>query len=290
MQAGYGVNILSQAASGRVNAARESTEMGLMWLNELVLALVDTFDEGEGVELWGRDAGSEKLYKLCLYKEDIDGYYENAVQLKLNLPQDDMALQTLGIRLHDSGLLSDETFWDKFMKIAMPADEKHRILAEQARRHPDIMKKMAVLHFMKQNPENWWSFLKGTEFEATARQMANDAARDLGIPLPPDLAEEQAGPGPGMPMPPMPPVAPPAPPMPPMGPLGPMGPPPIQPPAPLIPPQGGGIPPQMQGQIQGETLGLPPDLNPALFAQIVGKPMSPTEELDALAGPIPPRG
>lgn len=285
MQAGYGVNILSQAASGRVNAVRESTELALMWLNELVLALVDSFDEGDGVELWGRNEGDGKLYKLCLYAKDISGYYENAVQLKLNLPSDDMALQTLGIRMVDSGLLSAQTFWDKYLKITVPADEKNRILAQQTEKHPDIMKKMSILHFMKQYPDAWWIYLKGTEFEQMARQMATDAALELGIPLPPGF---EPAPPPMTPlMPQSPGGAPPALSGGPMGPpMPPPGVPPIQPPAMLTGPMGGGMPPEMQGQLGGaESMGLPPDLNPALFANITGQDMAPVDEMAALLPP-----
>ena len=282
MQAGYGVNILSQAASGRVNAVRESLELGLTWLNELVLGLVEAFDEdNNGVELFGRDERDNKLYKCCLYKDDIQGYYENAVQLKLNLPSDDMALQTLGIRMVDSGLLSRQTFHDKYLKITVPSDEQDRILAEQTEKHPDIMKKMSVLQYMKRFPDAWWIYLKGTEFEATARQLATDAALELGIPLPPGF-EPESPEAPGMP------------PMPPMGPdMGP--PPPMMPPAPPMqptqPPQiapmpmGGGLPPEMQGQLGGaEAMGLDPAMNPALFAGMTGQEMAPTDELMALAG------
>jgi len=278
MQAGYGVNILSQAASGRVNAVRESLELGLTWLNELVLGLVEAFDEdNQGVELFGRDERNNKLYKCCLYKDDIGGYYENAVQLKLNLPSDDMALQTLGIRMVDSGLLSRQTFHDKYLKITVPSDEQDRILSEQTEKHPDIMKKMSVLQYMKRFPDAWWIYLKGTEFEATGRQLATDAALELGIPLPPGFEPEPPE-APGMgPVPPMgPDMGPPPPMMPPA--------PPTQPPAMLTGPMGGGIPPEMQGQSQAESFGLPPDLNPALFAGMTGQEMSPADEMAALAG------
>jgi hypothetical protein len=70
--------------------------------------------------------------------------------------------------------------------------------------------------------------------------------------------------------------------MPPGGP--PMGPPPpIQPGMEMIPPQGGGIPPAMQGQFEAENLGLPPDVDPLLFQQLMGNPPPPAEELDMLA-------
>ena len=54
-------------------------------------------------------------------------------------------------------------------------------------------------------------------------------------------------------------------------------------------PMGGGIPAAMQGQLESENLGLPPDADPALFAQLMGRPLPPQEELNLLAG-LPQEG
>jgi hypothetical protein len=35
----------------------------------------------------------------------------------------------------------------------------------------------------------------------------------------------------------------------------------------------------MQGQMEPENLGLPPDVDPILFQQLMGRPMTPQEEL-----------
>jgi hypothetical protein len=281
LQAGYGVNILADAARGRVNAARESLELVLQSLNELVLGLIDAFDDDdEGVELWGRDAGDEKLYKLTLTKDQIGSYFENAVTLKPTVPQDDMAKQTLGIRLVDSGIISPQTYRDKYLNITVPSEEDDRVLAAQAKKHPDIMKKETILMYMRQNPETWEAILKGTEFEQMAYQMAFDA---LGIDPPPGMQTIDQQPQ-GPPMPPMGMMPPGGPPMPPQGP--PMGPPPIQPDAALVGPMGGGIPPELQGMMGGgEAMGMDPAMNPALFAQMTGQPMGAGDELNALLPP-----
>ena len=291
MQAGYGVNILSQSAAGRVQAVREAMERSLMQLNSLVLMLITAMDdENEGVELWGRDPGSEKLYKTCIYKDQIGGYYENAVQLKVSTPQDDIALQTLGIRLADGKYISKQTFRDKYLKITVPGDEEKRIMAEMALENPEVQKVLSVVHVIEAYPLTWESITYGTPLHSIAvgiikndERIAEKVAR--GEIMPPMLMEPQpqpqappmGGPPPGM----MPPG------MPPQGP--PMPPPSIQPPAELIGPQGGGIPPEMQGQVQGETLGFPPDLPPELLAQMLGEGLPPGEELDAIGGPPPMR-
>jgi hypothetical protein len=276
MQAGYGVNILSQAATGRVQAVREAMERSLMQLNELVLMLIDAFDDDdEGVELWGRDAGTEKLYKTCLYKKQIMGYYENAVQLKVSTPQDDIQLQTLGIRLADGKYISKQTLWDKYLKITVPSDEQRRIYAEMALDHPEVQKVLSVTRLIEAYPTTWESMVKSTPLEQMAYRIASEV---LGMPIemPPPPPEMMQGPQ-GMP-----PMG--GPPMPPQGPPMPPGPPPIQPGAELVGPMGGGIPAEMQGQMQGESMGMPPDMDPALFAQIMGLPMGAGEELAMMGG------
>ena len=275
MQAGYGLTILSQAATGRVQAVREAMERSLMQLNSLVLMLIMAFDDDdEGVELWGRDAGSEKLYKTCLYKNQINGYYENAVQLKVSTPQDDIALQTLGIRLADGKYISKATFRDKYLKITVPGDEEKRIMAEMALENPEVQKVLSVANLIRSFPETWEGLVAGTELEQIANKIIE---KTTGIPMgPPPMG----GPPPGMMPPPQ---------GPPPGMM--VGPPPsIQPPAELIGPMGGGIPPEMQGQMGGgEVMGLPPDMPPELLAQIMGQGLPPGEELDAMGGPPPMR-
>ncbi len=60
--------------------------------------------------------------------------------------------------------------------------------------------------------------------------------------------------------------------------------PPGQAPAALTGPMGGGIPPEMQGQMTPEMMGLPANMDPIQFAQLTGRPMPPAEELNRLQG------
>jgi hypothetical protein len=313
MQAGYGVNILSQAAQGRVTAVREALERSLMELNQLILMLIDVFDDdNEGVELWGRDEASGKLYKTCLYKDQIQGYYENEVKFKVSTPQDDIALQTLGIRLADSKYISKQTYRDKYLKITVPSDEQDRIYAEMALENPAVQKNLAVVHLIKSFPMTWESVVKGTEIEQMAYQIVNGVReiQDMvmrGEVMPPMAMMQPMPPPPPMPIPGALPMGGPPPGMPPQGPPPGMMPPipqngalgngnlqpnfstpPIQPPQVTPMPMGGGMIPEVAGQMQGETMGMPPDLDPALFAQIMGQPMAPGDELDMMAGGPPP--
>jgi len=264
MQAGYGVSLLSDAAKGRVKSPLEYLEMGVMAVNESVMALVEAFDDDDdGVELWGKDEGSGKLYKLCLYKDDIGGYYENLCTLRPNLPQDDMGRMAFGLQMAQSGLLSRQTFWDKWVNVAMPTDEQDRIWAERALESQELQQNMMLVKLIELYPKTWDKIIVGSPLEQVAERI-------MGVRKP----QQPALPGMGEPMP-MP--------MPSMG--GPM---PMQPPA-VTPPMGGGIPPIMQGQIEPEQLGLPPDADPALFAQIMGRPLPQNEQLNLLAG-LPQEG
>jgi hypothetical protein len=76
--------------------------------------------------------------------------------------------------------------------------------------------------------------------------------------------------------------------MPPEGPMPPGGP-PLQPDAMLTGPQGGGFPPYMNNQLEGENLGLPQDVDPMLLDQMLNTPGSDLEQL-RMAGGFPPEG
>jgi hypothetical protein len=286
MQAGYGVSLLSDAAKGRIKSPLEYLEMGVMLVNEAVMALVEAFDDDdEGVELWGKEEGSGKLYKLCLYKKDIGGYYENLVTLRPSLPQDDLGRMAFGLQMVQGGMLSRQTFWDKWVNVAMPTDEDDRIWAQKALENPDLQQNMMLVKLMEQYPKTWENIIKGTPLEEVASRIAGPKPQPQLEMMPDGMMP----PAPGGPMPP--------------DPMGMMGPPPDLmmppgmpglPPMPLQPPaipmpMGGGIPPAMQGQLEPENLGLPPAGDPALFAQLMGNPLPDSEQLNLLAG-LPQEG
>jgi hypothetical protein len=41
---------------------------------------------------------------------------------------------------------------------------------------------------------------------------------------------------------------------------------------------------EQQGQLTPELMGLPPGMDPAMFAQLMGQPLPPGEELNGLLG------
>lgn len=269
MQAGYGVSLLSDAAKGRIKSPLEYLELGVMLVNEAVLALIETFDDqGDGVDIWGKDARDNKLYKLTIKGKELGGYYENLVTLRPNLPQDDLQRMTFGLRLAESGRLSNQTLWDKWVNVPMPVDEQDRIWAEKLLESPELAPNLQLAKLMERYPKTWKNLIKGTPLEQLAQKLFGPPQP----PAPPTAAPPMQGGGP--PLPPM------------SGP--PPGMQPIQPPA-VAGPMGGGIPPEMQGQLTPEGMGLPPNLDPALFAQLMGRPMPPQEELNMLAG-MPPGG
>ena len=268
MQAGYGINLLTNAATGRIQSVLNYLEMSVMHVNELVLALVEEFGDDKGVELYAFDDQKNKPYVESLYPDEIKGYHRNIVSLKPNVPQDDMAKQTLGVRLADGKYISGDTLRGNYLSGNIPPDEETRIWTEQAMQNPDIQPRIMLLHLQERFPDDWQRLIKGGQMEKIAVDMGM-----LPPPQPPAPPPGMMGPPPGMGPPGM------------MGPPpGMMGPPPIQPPAEMIPPQGGGIPPIMQGQIEPEMMGLPPGASPLVTGQLLGTPLPPTEELNAIAG------
>lgn len=263
LQAGYGVSLLSDAAKGRIKSTLENLEFGIARVCEVVLGLVAEFGGSKGVDVWGTDERSTLPYRVKLTPKDVASYQETIVSLKPVIPNDQMAQLTMALQLNKAGLLSRQTIWDKWMQLTVPNDEASRIQYEMALQNPELQKAMSDYALEKYHGEDW--------------------RQELGLPPPPPpMPPLGAPPGmggpPGMPPPGM------------MGPPPPMPPPPegIQPPG-MGTPVGGGIPPIMQGQIEPEMLGMPPNVDPALFAQIMGQPLPPQEQANLQMG-LPQEG
>lgn len=254
LQAGYGVSLLSDAAKGRIKSTLENLEFGIARVCEIALGLVSEFGSSKGVDVWGTDERSGLPYRLTLTPKDVDAYQETIVSLKPVIPNDQMAQQTLGMQLVGNGIISKRTFQDKWMSIPVPSDEFARIQYEMALQNPEIQQAMNDYTLEKYHGQNW--------------------RQELGIPPPPP--PQPPMPPPGMGGPPLPPggMPPPGPPPPDMG---------MQPPG-MGTPVGGGIPPVMAGQVEAEMLGLPPDLPPELFAQIMGQQLPPAEQMNLQKG------
>ena len=294
MQAGYGVSLLSDAARGRIKSFLEYLELGVMMVNEAVMSLIDQMDDnGDGVDIWGKNAKDGKLYKLCLYADDLKGYYENMVTLRPSLPQDDLQRMAFGLQMVNSGNLSRQTFWDKWVPVDMPVDEQDRIWQEKLLESEMLAQNIQLVKLVELRPKTWEMIIKGTPLEEIANRMfgpKEPPPSPLGVVgptlppgmMPPGGSSLPPGMPPGMPLGPGPGMPPPG-----MGGLPP-GPLPLQPPA--IPmPLGGGIPPALGGQIEPENMGLPPAGDPALFAQLMGQPLPDQEQLNLLAG-LPQEG
>ncbi len=295
MQAGFGVSILTEAARGRVTQARESLEMTIQSVNELVLCLIEKNAGKAGVELYAYDAPSNSSYTETLTPKEIGGYYRNIVSLRPAIPQDDMAKQTLLVRMGDGGYISKRTIRDHTSIIDLPPDEESRVMVEQALAIPELQQRAMLLHLTERFPDNWKAFVKGTPLEGAARSMGI-WPEEPPPPMPPMMPPGMGGP-PGMPPPGppgmggpppgmMPPPGGPPPGMMPPGMPPPGGPPPpIQPPAEMVGPEGNspGLPPDLQGMITPPMLGMGEQENPLLFQQMMGNPIPPSEELDMIA-------
>lgn len=299
MQAGYGINILSDAAKGRVKDILESLEMAIQHVNERMLSLVDKLAPNKGVQLYAEDTNTRQTYTATLTPKDVKGFYRNAVTLKPSMVADEMQALAIGQQLVDRKLISAESFRDLWVPgDKVTPDESDRIWMEQAQLQPEIAKQMFVMYLAKNDPDNWQGVVKGSPLEQVARTMGvwKEETPPPQMQLPPGMM-----PPPGMPGMPPPLGAPPpgipgspgAPGMPPPGVgempppgLPPTGPPigaPVQPPAPVMMPQGGGLPPQMTGQLTEDMMG-DPAMNPAMFAAMTGQELPPTELLNSLGG------
>jgi hypothetical protein len=312
MQAGYGINILSDAAKGRVKDILESLEMAIQHVNERMLSLVDNLAPSKGVQIYAEDTNTRQTYTATLTKKDVRGFYRNAVTLKPSMVADEMQALAIGQQLVDRKLISAESFRDLWVPgDKVTPDESDRIWSEQAQLQPEIAKQMFIMKLAEVYPDSWQDVIRGTPWEQIARQTEiwkeEEPPRMLGMSsmnspgqltgmmpgMPPGMPPPLGGPSmapPGQPppgiagnpgMPGMPPPNPGM--MPPPG-LPPTGPPigGIQPPPAAMGPMGGGIPPQMAGQLTEEMMGQPP--NQAMFAAMTGQELPPTELLNSLGG------
>ena len=297
LQAGYGVSLLSDAAKGRVNQVRFNLERTLEYTNQLVLAIVEEFGEDDGVTVWGKNERAGNFYSVTLTKDDIEGYYENRVTITPAIPADIVQRQTLAIRMMEAGIISKRTVRDKFLDISLPEDEAVRVAIEQALQSEELTPKVILDALREYFPDDWEIKIAGTSLEQVA--MAEQQALNPPPPQPPMPPPGMFGNGPqAMPpgMPPMPPGMGPGGPMPPGMPPGMMGPPPGPggpmgpggPPPPIQPPSMnldmGTLGVEQQGQLTPELMGLPPGMDPAMFAQLMGQPLPPGEELNGLLG------
>lgn len=288
IQSGFGVNMLADAARGRMRSIMQNLEATIETINAMLFGLVEVFGGKKGVPMWGMN-NLNKPYSLTLTKEAIeDGYYENHVSLKAQLPENDTPRLTLGLQLQQAGLISARTFRDMWLQQDLPEDEENRIYLEQAMGAPELQAKRHALALRAFYPDKAELFMQGTPLEGvleppqppqeTPNMPSGMGSPDMGMMPPggpPGGPQDMMGMPPEMGM--MPPEA--MPPMPPeMGggvglPTGPGGMADLQPPA--VPMGvGGGIPPEMGAQITPEMLDMIRQADPLTFQAIVNGGMT----------------
>lgn len=278
LQAGYGISLLSDAASGRIKNFAESLEMALSYANSFVLALVAEFAEEEGVSISAYDERDSSKQKLTLSKEEAGRNYEIEVKIRPNLPSDDQARVTLGLRLAESKMISNQTFRDKFLDIEVPSDEAKRIALEEFMQS-DEMRQWRLTTAAKEyyGEQDALAMLNNTPLMPPAPEGYHWMQEEYGGPVTlmrnddPSMMAEAGGP-PAM-----------GGPLPLGGPMD-MGLGPIQPEG-IQGPLGGNLgAPAMMGMLEPEMLGLPPQGAALPFAEMTGQPLPPSEELELLGG------
>lgn len=264
MQAGYGVSLLADSAKGRIQQFRSNLESAVEHINEIALSLVETFAGKAGVTVYSKSEKQGKIYHEVLTPSDINGNVENLVTLAPALPTDDIQQRTMALREVEAGIRSKATYRDRVPGILFPDDEDVRIAVERTWDDPAFAPKRALSAFQETYPDTWPDVIANTPLEELAR-------KESGLDEPP--------PPPNMPN--MPQQG--APPMPPGMPPPGMIPPGAPPPGLMMPP---GLPPDAMGQ-SPELMGLGPNADPMIYAQLMGGQLPPEEELNRLAG-IPP--
>lgn len=320
MQAGYGVNLLTQSAAGRTLSFRRNLELTCESINRIALSLVEEFGGKAGVTAWGND-DADGLYEIALTKKEIEGYYENSVKLASETFADEMQKVAVLIQMTQAGLISSETF-RTLAPFNIPTDEDKRVEVESALKSESMQQKVFAATLIAYYPDTWNMLVKGTPLEQVATEIA-----DMMRQIPKDEYDSVRQNYPAAPPPPTPPMGmPPGMPPPGMmgggGMIGAGGPPPgmmggeggmmgATPPgqapgfgegapgmggpppmpaqggAPLQPPgipgpMGGGIPPEMQGQLTPETLGMM-GVPPEMWERIMGDPQTQQALLQQMA-------
>ena len=234
LQAGYGINLLADAAKGRINALRESMEWAMATVNEIALGLVEAYAGAKGVAVWGWNEGTEGIVNVKLTPSDIDGYYENYVRITPSLPQDDLQKQGIGLQQISAGILSRRTYRQKFLNFAVPSDEEERILIEEAMTADQVKKlglEQALRDYFGPDASQYLDALNGGGPQAGPGAGPMSPGGPMSGPGP--MGGPMTGPGPEM-----------------AGPGGPMS----------------GPPPPMAGP-GGPSGGLPPELMQMMMAQ-----------------------
>lgn len=286
---GYGVSLLSEAAQGRIKNFQESLEMTLAHVHSVVLALVEKKAGKQGIDVYAVNEVDREKYRLTLTKEMINGNYENEVRIKPAIPADDANRVVIGKQLADGKYISSQLLRDEFVGVAMPSDETRRIALEEAMQSDEMRPyrlRRAIEDYYGDDALTIMYDAKAPFMPEPPAGMKWEKGPDGKVKAVPVNPQPQPplpmGPG-GPPMPPEGPMGmPPGPPMPPEGPMGPGGP-PMQPPG-VAGPMGGGFPPSMTGQFEGETLGMDPNMDPNLFAALMNNPLPPNEQLKVAAG------
>lgn len=133
IQSGYGVSTLADAAARRVNALRQNMEWAMEYVNEVALGMVESMADSKGVTIWGRNESTGSLDTTTITKEDINGVYDNDVDLSQTFSGSSMQEQNMALRWQQSGVVSGETLRNRVRILGkpLPADEEKRVLVER---------------------------------------------------------------------------------------------------------------------------------------------------------------
>jgi len=282
VQAGFGVSLLADSAKGRVNPFRQNLEFAISTVNEIALAMVEEFGGDDGVAVWGLNEATDEVQHIVLTPEQVSGFYENHVSLVPQVPDQDLQKMVTALRMVEMGIISRDTFRKKFADVDLPSNEEKKLVWESLAFGEGPLAEFIRDEVVAERLEipDWKLLLQ--EIQQQEKQMMQEMSQQ-GQPQPPGGAPGNGPPpGPG--------AGPPS-----SGgmPTGPSGPPPgpqMRPPrGSEAPPMQASqvmpnspMPPEIQGQISPEALGLPPNTPPEVFQGLLGQLQSGQITMDEL--------
>lgn len=253
LQAGFAVANLRNAAESRIGKGIEQLEWAIERVSGLILAMVEAY-QPDGVRVLGDDNRMGGGYWEVIDADMIDGNYMVTATVRHRVPTDEVQKATLGRGLYQDRIISGETMRNNFIEMKLPINEAERVELEDLFRQP-MMKEILGQSVLAAHygPHYMDVIQHGLEMRAQLQQMMQQAAMQAQGPSPLQQGDDQGAPGQPM----MPPE------MPPPGVPG--GPGSLNPQAMMQ----GQIPPQMEGQVTEDMMGLGAGVPPEIYQQLI---------------------
>lgn len=140
MRAGYGLALAANMTRTRIGATQKPLIGVMNEANKIALALVETFAGPKGVQMYGYNDAERTMNAYTLLPDQINGVYANTVVVRDNVPADEMQKTMLMLQLASGGVLSKRTTRDN-LPFDVPDDEELQVTVERAiEQDPDLLR------------------------------------------------------------------------------------------------------------------------------------------------------